>query len=59
LNLQQLFVTTNNFQITDQIMQNQQSSDNPTNKHPKPPFPKQYQPAPGKEDNLKLDADHG
>src|SRR5688500_9046558 len=38
---------------------NQNSSNNPAEKHPQPPFPKQDQPAPGIEDKLRPQADHG
>ena len=38
---------------------NQNSSNNPAKKHPQPPFPKQDQPAPGIEDKLRPQADHG
>lgn len=37
----------------------QESSKNPAEKYPKPPFPKQDQPAPGKEELLRPQADHG
>jgi len=38
---------------------NQNLSDNPMEKHPNPPFPKQDQPAPGTESKLEPKADHG
>jgi NAD(P)-dependent dehydrogenase (short-subunit alcohol dehydrogenase family) len=38
---------------------NQNLSDNPMEKHPNPPFPKQDQPAPGIESKLEPKADHG
>lgn len=38
---------------------NQNLSDNPQEKHPQPPFPKQDQPTPGTEDKLRPLADHG
>ncbi|MGA9650960.1 MULTISPECIES: SDR family oxidoreductase [Pedobacter] len=40
-------------------MENQELSDNPAEKYPNPPFPKQDQPAPGTEGNLEPKADHG
>jgi len=41
-------------------MENQQEvSINPTEKHPQPPFPKQDQSAPGTEEQLRPQADHG
>jgi len=38
---------------------NQNLSDNPMEKHPNPPFPKQDQPTPGTESELEPKADHG
>jgi len=38
---------------------NQQLSDNPTEKYPNPPFPHQDQPVPGTESELEPKADHG
>lgn len=38
---------------------NQNLSDNPMEKHPNPPFPKQDQPTPGTESKLEPKADHG
>jgi NAD(P)-dependent dehydrogenase (short-subunit alcohol dehydrogenase family) len=38
---------------------NQNLSDNPMEKHPNPPFPKQDQPTPGIESKLEPKADHG
>jgi len=38
---------------------NQNLFDNPMEKHPNPPFPKQDQPAPGRERELEPKADHG
>ena len=40
-------------------MKNQLQSQDPSQKHPKPPFPKQDQPAPGIEKALTPQADHG
>jgi NAD(P)-dependent dehydrogenase (short-subunit alcohol dehydrogenase family) len=38
---------------------NQKTFNNPTEKHPQPPFPKQDQSSPGTEDRLRPQADHG
>jgi len=38
---------------------NQDAANNPAEKYPKPPFPKQDQPTPGTEDRLQPQADHG
>lgn len=38
---------------------NQKTTNNPAEKHPQPPFPKQDQSVPGTEDKLRPQADHG
>jgi len=40
-------------------MENQDNTQDPAKKYPQPPFPKQDQPAPGRESELSPKADHG